>query len=363
MFIRIFLFALLTTLSTSVFSQGFGIPAKTGGIGFGNLPTFSGVRFNFIDRNVEKLSGINVTIWQPKNESEQTGTMTGLSLGLPLAMGTENKRGMNLGVLGVGVKKNLWGFNFGGFGVGAGGSISGVNIGGLGIGAGGDLNGINIGGLGAGSGGDVNGINIGGLGIGASGNLSGFNFGGIGVGGGGKVSGITIGGVGVGASGDLSGVTLSAVGIGSGGVVRGLSISGIGIGAGKELQGIAIAGVGIGAPKVKAITLSLAAGSQDMKGLIIAPAYMQVGYTNKNVNDGVETKTEVEGVFTGISVSAVNNVKGESKGINIGLVNITRRIKGVQFGLINIVKENRRGLRVLPIFNTRFQSKTAKQEG
>jgi len=38
-------------------------------------------------------------------------------------------------------------------------------------------------------------------------------------------------------------------------------------------------------------------------------------------------------------------------------VNYTKSIRGIQFGLINIVKENPKGLRVLPIFNTRFGKK------
>ncbi|MFZ6001581.1 MAG: hypothetical protein ACOYW3_13810 [Bacteroidota bacterium] len=56
----------------------------------------------------------------------------------------------------------------------------------------------------------------------------------------------------------------------------------------------------------------------------------------------------------GISVSAFNQIKGTQKGVAFGIVNYTRKIRGVQFGVINIVRENPRGLRVLPIFNTRF---------
>jgi hypothetical protein len=46
----------------------------------------------------------------------------------------------------------------------------------------------------------------------------------------------------------------------------------------------------------------------------------------------------------------------------IGGVNYTHTIKGVQIGLINIVKENPKGLRVLPIFNTRFGKKKVDLE-
>src|SRR5579872_6647194 len=148
------------------YSQGLGIPSQKGGIGFGNLPTFTGIRFNFIDKKVEKINGINVTIWQNKEQDDQTGTVNGISLGLPLAIGTANKNGIGLGVFGVGASKNLSGINIGGIGVGAGGNVTGLNIGGIGIGSGENLKGINIGGIGAGAGGDVVGINIGGVGIG-----------------------------------------------------------------------------------------------------------------------------------------------------------------------------------------------------
>ncbi|MEQ1587124.1 MAG: hypothetical protein ABL895_14650, partial [Cyclobacteriaceae bacterium] len=101
---------------------------------------------------------------------------------------------------------------------------------------------------------------------------------------------------------------------------------------------------------------------QDMKGLILAPAYMKVGYTNKSKNDGVETREDMEGSFKGISVSAFNHIKGSQKGITFGVINSTYKIKGVQFGLVNIVKENPKGLRVLPVFNTRFGKKNQPTE-
>src|SRR5216683_1598250 len=94
-------FAILLVFTSLIsYSQGVGIPCKKGGIGFGNLPAFSGIRFNFIDKHVEKISGINVTMWQAKGEDDQTGTVNGISIGLPLAIGTENKNGIGLGIFG-----------------------------------------------------------------------------------------------------------------------------------------------------------------------------------------------------------------------------------------------------------------------
>jgi hypothetical protein len=349
---------LLLFASFISYSQGVGIPSKKGGIGVGNIPTFTGIRFNFADKHVEKISGINVTIWQAKSESDQSGTVNGISLGLPLALGTENKNGVGVGILGVGATKNLTGLNLGGLGVGAGGNITGFNIGGLGIGSGGNLKGINVGGLGAGAGGDVFGINVGGLGIGAGGNLTGLNVGGLGVGGGENVSGINVAFLGVGSGKKLKGITLAGIGAGAGETINGITIAGLGVGAGKELKGLVISGLAAGSPKVKAIAIAPVVGGETVNGLIIAPFHLLVGPNKKFRHNDEETTEEGNGTMKGVSVSIFSKVNGQQNGVSIGVANYTRKIKGVQFGLINIVKENPKGLRILPIFNTRFGKKS-----
>jgi hypothetical protein len=339
-------------LFNNAFPQGLGIPTKRGGLGFGNLSKFTGIRFNFKDKSVEKITGINTTIWQPKDDSESSGRVNGISLGIPLAGGHEDQNGLSLGIFGVAARHNLNGINIGGLGAGAGHNITGLNVGGLGIGTGQDLRGVTIGGLGAGAGGDVVGVNFGGLGIGAGGDLKGFSFGGLGVGGGGNVAGINLAGVGLGAGENLTGFSFALGGIGAGEKVTGITIAGLGIGAGKELKGITGALVGVGSPKVTGLAVALAVGGLDVKGVMIAPAYFRVG-GGKNTNDAGEVSEE-EGMVTGLTVSAFNQIKGEQRGVAFGVVNYTKRIKGFQLGLINIVKENPKGLRVLPIFNTRF---------
>lgn len=354
---KLIILSILFLITDSSFSQGLGIPSKKWGLGFGNFPVFTGVRFNYRDKNVEKINGINVTIWQPKDEAVQTGTVNGLSIGLPLAMGTENRNGLGVGLFGVGATQNVTGVNVGGLGIGAGGNIIGINIGGLGVGAGGNLAGFNLGGLGVGSGGNVKGINLGGLGVGAGGDLNGFSFAILGVGSGQDVSGITVGGLGVGAGQNLSGISLGGLGVGAGGTVKGLTFGGLGVGAGEELKGIAISLLAAGSPKVSALVIAPVSGGQEMRGFFISPAYMKVGYTRKTTNESGEVSEDIEGTFKGISFSAFNHIKGDQKGVAVGVVNHTHSIKGFQVGLINIVKDNPKGLRVLPIFNTRFGKK------
>lgn len=354
---RILLVPAVLLISVQLFGQGFGVPSKRGGIGFGNLTNFTGVRFNFKDRNIERITGINVTVWNAKHTEDQTGTMTGISLGLPMAMGVENQRGASVGIFGAGASKTLSGINVAGLGLGAGDRVSGINLAGLGIGSGGSLSGINIAGLGAGAGGNVNGFNFGGLGIGAGGNLNGFSFGGLGVGAGGKVTGISVGGIGIGAGDDLTGISAALVGIGSGKRMRGIQVAGIGIGAGEMVSGLTIAGIGIGSETVKGVAVAGAVGGMKVLGIMIAPAWLRVGDDSREKNnDGDDASIDPvqEGEMKGISVSAFNQIKGTQKGVAFGIVNYTRKIRGVQFGVINIVRENPRGLRVLPIFNTRF---------
>ena len=310
------------------FSQGFGVPSKKGGIGFGNLPSFTGIRFNFKDGNVEKVSGINVTAWAPKDDDLHTGDINGISLGLPMALGAENRSGISLGVFGVGAKRNM----------------SGINIGGIGVGAGGDVSGFNLGVVGVGAGGDIKGINIGGIGLGASGDATGFNFGGIGMGAGGSIKGVNLALIGMGASENAFGLNVAGIGMGAGEKMAGINLAVVGIGAGESLTGINIAGVGMGSQKIRGINVALAIGGQRVSGITLAPAFMKVG-------EGSDS------AMNGISVSAVNVVKGDQNGVTIGVVNTAHSLRGIQIGLINYVRDNPRGLRFLPILNMHFGGK------
>lgn len=56
---------MLTVAGLPLKAQSLNIPAKTWGLSFGNSRNFAGLRFNFRDRNVEKIYGINITLWKP----------------------------------------------------------------------------------------------------------------------------------------------------------------------------------------------------------------------------------------------------------------------------------------------------------
>jgi hypothetical protein len=84
------------------------------------------------------------------------------------------------------------------------------------------------------------------------------------------------------------------------------------------------------------VVAALAAGGQDVAGLVVAPAYFAVA---------------AEGSMTGVSISAFNRIRGAQHGLAIGIVNYTPSLHGVQIGLVNWAGNNPSGLKILPIVN------------
>ena len=340
---KLLLFTFLFLTGLGISGQGFNIPTNRYFLGFGNTKNFSGIRFNFIDKNIDKINGINVTIWNARNDSEISGTINGISIGLPMAYGSADRNGISLAIFGVGARDDINGINIAGLGVGSGGDVNGINISGLATGSGNDMNGINIGGLAVGGGRDVKGINWGGLAAGAGGDLQGITFGGIAAGAGQDVQGISIGGIAVGAGRDLTGLSIGGVGLGAGRDVMGINISGIGMGAGRKLVGLNIAGVAIGAPNINGFSMAPIIGGNYVQGLNVAPLYFTI-----------RSDQEKLGIQKGVAISSFNHIRGEQRGLTIGILNIADHLEGVQIGLINIARSNRKGLKVLPLFNGPF---------
>lgn len=331
----------------SGFSQGLGIPSEKWGLGFGNLTTFTGLRFNVIDENIKSIKGINITAWLPKDFDNQSGSFYGLGLGVPMAMGTENRYGASFGILGVGATEDVMGLNIAGLAVG-GNNVYGVNIAGLAVGGGEDLWGLNIAGLAVGAGEKVAGLNIGGLAVGSGKNISGISIGGFAAGAGQNMTGLNIGGLAVGAGEKLIGVNIGGLAVGAGESVIGLNVSVLAVGSGGTLAGITIAGLAAGAPSVKGITIALAAGGEKVTGITVAPAYFRI--TNEGNND-------TEPAMMGVSISAFNHIQGVQKGLTIGIFNYAHKVRGLQIGLLNYNRSNPKGLRWLPILNAGFSKK------
>lgn len=348
---------------------GLDLTFRHTGLAIGDVRRVNGIRLNYRDRGPFVVNGINATLWTPYDPAE--GVVNGVAIGLP-ATGARAIRGLALGIagagaddaiegiaiapIGLGAGNGLHGIMLAGIGGGTGGEVTGVGVagvgfgsgrglkgvmvGGVGVGTGEDATGLLIGGVGAGAGGSLRGIAVGGLGVGAGKELRGIVVGGLGAGAGGSLLGIGIAGLGVGAGNDVTGLVVAGVGAGAGDRLKGVAVSGIGAGAGESLKGIAIAGVAAGAPRVVGAIISPVAGARDARGVFIAPAYFRI-------TDG--------GSFTGFSASAFNHIKGSQHGLAIGIFNYARSLHGLQIGVLNYAGNNRKGLRLLPIFNAHLQ--------
>jgi hypothetical protein len=303
------------------------------GIAIGDAPRVTGLRINFRDRDLERVNGVNLTVWTPY---EATGDVRGIAIGVPVT-GARRIDGLAIAIAGVGAEDRLRGIAIAPVGAGAGNELTGLVIAGIGGGTGGRFTGIAIAGVGVGAGQEVRGAMIGGIGVGTGGRLSGLTIAGVGAGAGEGVDGVTIAGVGVGSGGRVRGISIAGVGIGAGEGVSGLSIAGVGIGSGGEVRGLSIAGAGVGGPKLSGMVIAgLAAGTAEFNGGAIAPLYFRI---------------ERDGSMRGVSVSAFNRLSGVQHGLTIGVLNIAEELRGVQIGLLNIARRNPKGRRVLPIVN------------
>ncbi|MBN2542932.1 hypothetical protein JXI42_08710 [bacterium] len=330
------------------------------GISFGNSARLNGLRFNIRDKDVERINGINITFWFPVDSSG--GAINGAGIGL-LRPGGERLNGVFIGGLGVGAEENISGIALGTLGVGAGYSVSGIAVGGLGVGAGGHLKGIAIGGLGVGAGQTVTGITIGGFGVGAGNHLNGLAIGLLGVGAGQNVSGITIGGLGVGAGENLNGLAIGLLGVGAGKNVSGVSLGGFGVGAGEKISGLALSPLAVGAGKsvdgIAVAGLGIGCGNK-IKGIAFGGCCVYGNHIRgltasavivTTVFPGNDHWNDQMGSLKGVSIAGINYIRGEQRGLTIGLFNYANELKGMQFGVINYAGNNPLLLKLLPVVN------------
>jgi hypothetical protein len=364
--------ACLAACAGMAHGQGFNIPSKHWGISFGNSTRFTGLRFNIIEKNIEQIDGVNISVWHSRDFDRSSGRFRGLGIGLPLASGTAYRSGFSVGLFGVAASEDVYGVNIAGLAVGSGGDVVGINLAGLAVGCGGtvkglnaallavgagndafginiagvavgageDVSGLNVGGLAAGSGEDMSGISLSLLAVGCGERLAGLSIGGLAVGCGESLEGVSLAGLAVGCGESLTGVSLAGLAVGCGESLKGISLAGLAVGCGDELTGISVAILAVGAPRVKGFQAALVAGGADVSGITVAPAYFRL--------------KDYDGEMVGLSISAFNHISGFQRGVAIGIFNYTYDIKGFQLGLLNHVGSNPKGLRWLPLFNTRF---------
>jgi len=305
-----FIVLLLTLifLSQNSLAGALNLTIKDYGLSIGNSKRVNGIRINLIDHNLEKVNGLNLTFWLPKENPN--AVINGLALGLISPAAKE----INGFAFGPGVASSKFrGISFGVIGVG-GEDLGGIVLGGVGVGCK-KLSGFGLGLIGVGSE-DIEGIAIGGLGVGSQ-RIRGFSIGLLGVGCE-DASGIVIGGLGVGAQ-KLSGFSCGVLGVG-----------------GQELSGIFFGGLGIGSQKLTGLGIGLGGiGGEEITGVALG---------------GLVLKCER---LKYLGTGAYLNAKSIT-GISIGILNITRQLHGIQLGLINYAGNNPKFLRILPLINMHF---------
>ncbi len=312
----------------SATAQSVDIGPRGYGLSLGNSKRFTGIRLNAVDSQVERINGLNLTLWNPKKNP--VGQYNGLALGLIGTKGreingialsgigvnaSERVRGIAAGTLGVGTK-NFTGLAVGLILVDVRERFTGINISG-----GWSLNSQQMDGLALSLGSTmakkVRGAAIAGFFAGGEKSLSGLALAGGGVFAT-KFRGIGISGFGAGGE-DVKGIMLTGIGMG-GARMDGIFVAGLGLGASERIRGIAIGSLLAFAPEVTGVMVG------GMNGLYVDRIDLEDFLHFKLANEK----------FTGLS---------------IGLVNYSANLNGVQIGLINYAGNNPRWLRLLPLVN------------
>ena len=239
------------------------------GISVGSSPRWTGVRLNWSDRYLERINGLNLTLWKPGDAVG--GEVNGVALGI-LAPRAARLRGISLGLLGVLPER----------------SAAGVTVGGLGVVSEGELQGLNLGLLGVVSEERAAGVNVAGLGIVAEGGALGVNLAGLGVVSEGRVAGINLAGLGVVSGRSISGVSVAGLGLVTEERLRGASVAGLGSVAGRSIDGVAAALVKL--------------DTRDLNGV------------------GIAAWNRVRGRQRGLTVGLFNHVE-QLQGVSLGLLN------------------------------------------
>ena len=320
-------------------------------VSFGHNPRVNGLRINFRDRHLDRVNGVNLTLWQPYDEVG--GTINGLGLGV-VGPAADHLNGVSFGLGAPVAKQSLSGIGLGGLAVVSDGQARGFLLGGLASVVDGGVEGVSLGGLasvtegpmeGLAAGllatvtGELTGIGLGGLATVTRGPFRGIGFGGLATVAGGSLEGISVGGLAVVAEGDVTGAHVGGLAVVGQWDVTGINAAGLAVvAADGDVRGVTLAGLAIDARMgaVEGVSAALyRIRSHELMGFSMA------GWVD--VRD-----------MTGVSVAGFNKVQGRQTGLTIGVFNSARYLEGIQIGLLNHAANNREGLRWLPFFNAHF---------
>ena len=115
-FNKALIFAILAT-ATSARASSVDLAVQGVGLSLGNSSRITGVRVNFVDDGVERVTGINMTLWKARRNPD--AEINGAALGL-IGPYARNLRGIAIGGVYTITEQDLRGIAFGGVGVDVG---------------------------------------------------------------------------------------------------------------------------------------------------------------------------------------------------------------------------------------------------
>ena len=274
------------------------------GIAFGPAPRVNGLRINFSDDELERVNGLNFTVWNPGGDVG--GEVNGLALGL-VGPSAARLHGVQLGLGAVVANERLVGISAAGLAVVSEGERFGVAAAGLAVVSEGSSAGVGAGGLAVVSEGDLRGLYAGGLATVSEGEFGGIGFGTLATVVEGRLRGIGVGGLATVSDGPLEGLGIGGLAVVSSQDLRGIAVAGLGVASGRTLRGIAVAGGAV--------------STEDLLELSVAP---------------------------------YNRYVGIQRGIAIGIYNSANELRGVQIGVLNRAGNHRPPFRYVPLLNFDF---------
>jgi hypothetical protein len=267
------------------------------GLSIGNSRRVTGLRINWRDEGLERVNGINLTLWAPRENPR--AVIDGLALGLVAPQAAEIN-GAAIGLVASVTERSMTGIDIGGVATVSNGAVRGINLGGLAVVSGSETWGLSLAGLAVVSSGSVHGINVAGLAAVSDGQIVGLNLAGLAV------------------------VAADVRGRDGLGTIRWVTATLGGVEATRAISGFTVGAYRMRAPTIEGVALGLGQ---------------------------LQARRELHGV----GMSAYTYVPGVQRGLSIGIYNDARELHGVQVGVINRARNNAGARRILPIVNWNFE--------
>ena len=348
------------------------------GLGIGHVPRITGLRVNWSDQHLERVTGVNLTLWRARPEgvggqirglalglAPQAGHLAGVGAGLGAVVGEESLTGLHAAGLASIAGESTRGIQLAGLAAISGEDTRGIQLGGLAAISGEDTRGIQLGGLAAISGEDARGVQAGGMAMIGGGNVRGLQAGGMAVVAGNELRGAQAAGLAVVGGGAMHGIQAAGLATVAGGNARGLQVGGLAVVAGGRMDGVQVGGIAVvSGCSMRGVQLSLGSvetNRADQRFGIPEAECPARGTTGLTAGGFRVVTPEARGITGAVGWISADEIRGLSAaglqrsglhvGLSVGLINWTDHLRGVQLGLLNRAGNNPAPFRVLPLLN------------